>query len=201
MKQPAVILLFFLYISAPACFGAAVYESTLTVVIPPAASAESIQTGKNSTVINPKDGTHTGLEAVFNIKTNGDDSVYDFILSGTINTNQGDTSGCFIKDGKLYIMLANTAHPPDISAISNLISNTGENKNLIAYEIFDNSGANAKYINRNGIPCKKIECGGKENFSVHEYILQTPYHGSYSIQDDSPGIYEAVMTFNIYRKP
>ena len=71
MKQLAVILLFFLYISAPACFGAAVYESTLTVVIPPAASVESIQTGKNSTVINPKDGTHTGLEAVFNIKQTG----------------------------------------------------------------------------------------------------------------------------------
>ena len=88
---------------APVCYGAAVMDSTLTTIIPSAAIVQAVSNSKNNCVINPENGSHTGLEAAFNVKTNGDDNTYDFVLSSSILTDAGvlaqyaDSAVCVVK--------------------------------------------------------------------------------------------------------
>ncbi len=113
MKSNFITFLFLLLIAAPSCLGAAVTDSMLTVVIPSAAVVNTIPSAMNNSSINPQTGIHTGLGAVFNVKTNGDDNTYDFVLSSSINTDAGEQNGYFLKNGEMYLILANKEHLPD----------------------------------------------------------------------------------------
>ena len=106
MKDNIISLLSIL-LTAPACSGAAVMESVLTTIVPSAAVVQAVPNSKNNSVINPENGFQSGLEAVFNVKTNGDDSTYDFVISSSIDTLGGVKSAYVMNNGKLYLMLGN----------------------------------------------------------------------------------------------
>ncbi len=202
MKCNFISFLFLLLITAPSCFGAVVTDSMLTVIIPSAAVVNNVPSSINNSSINPQTGSHTGLGAVFAVKTNGDDNSYDFVLSSSITTAAGEKNGYFLKDGNLYLILANKEHLPDLNSLVDISSGTPQkNKNMIAYQIMKNADFQTIYQNYNGILCCKFLSAGKQNFNVFQQIVNTPLSGTYSLDDDGAGIYEAVITLNIYRKP
>ncbi len=201
MKHNFVIFLILL-LTAPACSGAAVLDSRLVTIVPSAAVVKSVPGIKNNSVIDPQNGFHSGLEAVFDIKTNGDDSAYDFVLSSAIETSHGVKNGYFLKDGKLYLMLSNKDRLPLSSAAVDIVSGSPENNpNIIAYPVVNLSGGEFKIQNYNGELCCRIFSGGQQEMTVAQYIGSTPLTRTYSIEQDSAGMYEAVLTLNIYRKP
>lgn len=201
MKHNFIIFLILL-LTAPACSGAAVLDSRLVTIVPSAAVVKSVPGIKNNSVIDPQNGFHSGLEAVFDIKTNGDDSAYDFVLSSAIETSQGVKNGYFLKDGKLYLMLSNKDRLPLSSAAVDIVSGSPENNpNIIAYPVVNLSGGEFKIQNYNGELCCRIFSGGQQEMTVAQYIGSTPLTRTYSIEQDSAGMYEAVLTLNIYRKP
>ncbi|HIZ28182.1 MAG TPA: hypothetical protein H9673_03190 [Candidatus Adamsella sp.] len=201
MKHNFVIFLILL-LTAPACSGAAVLDSRLVTIVPSAAVVKSVPGIKNNSVIDPQNGFHSGLEAVFDIKTNGDDSAYDFVLSSAIETSHGVKNGYFLKDGKLYLMLSNKDRLPLSSAVFDIVSGSPENNpNIIAYPVVNLSGGEFKIQNYNGELCCRIFSGGQQEMTVAQYIGSTPLTRTYSIEQDSAGMYEAVLTLNIYRKP
>ena len=201
MKHNFVIFLILL-LTAPACSGAAVLDSRLVTIVPSAAVVKSVPGIKNNSVIDPQNGFHSGLEAVFNIKTNGDDSAYDFVLSSAIETSHGVKNGYFLKDGKLYLMLSNKDRLPLSSAVFDIVSGSPENNpNIIAYPVVNLSGGEFKIQNYNGELCCRIFSCGQQEMTVAQYIGSTPLTRTYSIEQDSAGMYEAVLTLNIYRKP
>lgn len=201
MKHNFVIFLILL-LTAPACSGAAVLDSRLVTIVPSVAVVKSVPGIKNNSVIDPQNGFHSGLEAVFDIKTNGDDSAYDFVLSSAIETSHGVKNGYFLKDGKLYLMLSNKDRLPLSSAAVDIVSGSPENNpNIIAYPVVNLSGGEFKIQNYNGELCCRIFSGGQQEMTVAQYIGSTPLTRTYSIEQDSAGMYEAVLTLNIYRKP
>lgn len=201
MKHNFVIFLILL-LTAPACSGAAVLDSRLVTIVPSVAVVKSVSGIKNNSVIDPQNGFHSGLEAVFDIKTNGDDSAYDFVLSSAIETSQGVKNGYFLKDGKLYLMLSNKDRLPLSSAAVDIVSGSPENNpNIIAYPVVNLSGGEFKIQNYNGELCCRIFSCGQQEMTVAQYIGSTPLTRTYSIEQDSAGMYEAVLTLNIYRKP
>ncbi len=202
MKSNFITFLFLLLIAAPSCLGAAVTDSMLTVVIPSAAVVNTIPSAMNNSSINPQTGIHTGLGAVFNVKTNGDDNTYDFVLSSSINTDAGEQNGYFLKNGEMYLILANKEHLPDQASFSDISSSAPQNnKNMIAYPVLKNSEFQTAYRIYNGTLCCTFSSEGKQNFNVIQNFGNTPLSGTYSLEDDCAGIYEAVITLNIYRKP
>lgn len=201
MKHNFVIFLILL-LTAPACSGAAVLDSRIVTIVPDAAVVKSVSGIKNNSVIDPQNGFHSGLEAVFDIKTNGDDSAYDFVLSSAIETSHGVKNGYFLKDGKLYLMLSNKDRLPLSSAVFDIVSGSPENNpNIIAYPVVNLSGGEFKIQNYNGELCCRIFSCGQQEMTVAQYIGSTPLTRTYSIEQDSAGMYEAVLTLNIYRKP
>lgn len=201
MKHNFIIFLILL-LTAPACSGAAVLDSRLVTIVPAAAVVKSVPGIKNNSVIDPQNGFHSGLEAVFDIKTNGDDSAYDFVLSSAIETSHGVKNGYFLKDGKLYLMLSNKDRLPLSSAAVDIVSGSPENNpNIIAYPVVNLSGGEFKIQNYNGELCCRIFSCGQQEMTVAQYIGSTPLTRTYSIEQDSAGMYEAVLTLNIYRKP
>ena len=202
MKSNFITFLFLLLITAPACSGAAVTDSLLTVIIPSAALVNSVPSAMNNSSINPQTGFHNGLGAVFNVKTNGDDNTYDFVLSGSINTDAGEKNGYFLKDDELYLILANKERLPDLASLADISSGSPRhNKNMIAYPVLKNAEFQTVYKNYNGTLCCTFLSEGKQNFNVAQNFGTTPLAGTYSLEDDSAGVYEAVITLNIYRKP
>ena len=196
------IIFFILLLTAPACSGAAVLDSRIVTIVPAAAVVKSVSGIKNNSVIDPQNGFHSGLEAVFDIKTNGDDSAYDFVLSSAIETSHGVKNGYFLKDGKLYLMLSNKDRLPLSSAVFDIVSGSPENNpNIIAYPVVNLSGGEFKIQNYNGELCCRIFSCGQQEMTVAQYIGSTPLTRTYSIEQDSAGMYEAVLTLNIYRKP
>lgn len=202
MKRNLITLLLLLLAAAPVCSGACVTDSILTVIIPSAAIVNNVPTAANNSTINPQTGFHNGLQAIFNIKTNGDDNTYDFVISSTINTEAGEKNGYFFKDGELYLILANRERLPDMASLADISSGSPQsNKNMIAYPVIKNAEFQTSYQNYNGNLCCKFLSEGKQNFNISQHIGNTPLAGTYSLEDDGAGVYEAVITLNIYRKP
>lgn len=201
MKTNLIRILFLLLITAPVCSGAAVTEGTLSVIVPSAAVVNSIPSAENNSSINPQTGFHNGLGAIFNVKTNGDDNTYDFVISSFINTDSGQKNGYFLKEGELYIILGNNEHLPDTASLADIYSGVMQsNKNIIAYPVLKNAEFPVVYQIYNGNLSCKFLSEGKQNFNISQHIGNAPLAGTYSL-DDSAGVYEAVITLNIYRKP
>lgn len=202
MKNNFITFLFLLLTTAPACSGAAVMDSVMTVVVPSAAIVNTVPSALNNSSINPQSGVHTGLQAVFNVKTNGDDNTYDFVLSSSILTDTGEKNGYFLKDGDLYLILANKERLPDLGSLADISSGQPQsNKNMIAYPVLRNAEFQTEYMAYNGILCCKFLSEGRQDFNFSQHIGSTPLSGTYSLEDDGAGVYEAVITLNIYRKP
>lgn len=187
---------------APVCYGAAVMDSTLTTIIPSAAIVQAVSNSKNNCVINPENGSHTGLEAVFNVKTNGDDNTYDFIISSSIDTLAGTKNAYVMNNNKLYLMLANKDRLPDGDAVSDILSGSlVKNPNIIAYPVINNSVYDIKPVEYNGNLSCKILSGGQQDLNISQFVSNNPLANTYSISEDTAGVYESVIMLNVYRKP
>ncbi len=197
-----LILILLLVFSAPVCSGAGIMESVLTTIVPSAAIVKTVPSSKNNSIINPENGFQSGLEAIFNVKTNGDDNTYDFILSGKLDTLGGPKNAYVMNNDKLYLMLGNKDHLPDTNAVSDISSGTPvKNPNIIAYPIINTSLYEIKSSNYKGELCCRVLSGGNQDMNISQVISNAPMNNTYSIEEDMAGVYEAVITLNIYRKP
>ncbi len=201
MKNYLILILILLF-SAPVCSGAGIMESVLTTIVPSAAIVKTVPSSKNNSIINPENGFQNGLEAIFKIKTNGDDDTYDFILSSKLDTFGGQKNAYVMSNNKLYLMLGNKDHLPDSNSVLDIISgNPAKNPNIIAYPIINSSSYNIKPLNYNGDLCCKILSSGNQDMTISQTISNVPMTNTYSIGEDMAGVYEAAITLNIYRKP
>ena len=201
MKNHFIVLLLIL-LTAPEYYGAAVMDSVIMTIFPPAAIVKAIPSSKNNSVINPGNGFQSGLEAIFNIKTNGDDNTYDFILSGSIDTLEGVRNAYVMNNEKLYLMLANKDRLPKANAVFDIMSGSpSKNPNIIAYPVINTSSSDIKPLNYKGELCCRILSGNIQDMNISQIISNIPLLNTYSIGEDSAGVYEAVITLNIYRKP
>ena len=202
MKNKLIFSFILTLLQVPICFGTAVMESRLTLIVPSSAVVKTMTSSKNNSGINPQNGYQSGLEAIFNIKTNGDDNTYDFILSSSLETLGGIKNAYVLNNDNLYLMLGNKEHLPDTTAAADIESGTPDaNPNIIAYPVINNSPFDIKPINYNGGLCCQILSGGEQDMNIIQTIGNTPLRNTYSVSEDNAGVYEAAVTLNIYRKP
>ncbi len=202
MKNKLIFTFILTLLQVPICFGTAVMESRLTLIVPSSAVVKTIPSSKNNSGIDPQNGYQSGLEAIFNIKTNGDDNTYDFILSSSIETLGGIKNAYVLNNDNLYLMLGNKEHLPDAASAADIESGApSNNPNIIAYPVINSSPFDIKPINRNGGLCCQILSGGEQDMNIIQTIGNTPLGNTYSVSEDNAGVYEAAITLNIYRKP
>ena len=201
MKNKLLILLV-LILFAPYSYGAAMLNGEIITNIPDSALVTAIPNEKNTTIINAEDGTHNGLQADFTIQTNGDDSIFDFVLSSTVSTSEGDKDAYFVNNGGLYIMLGNKTRIPTTEAYNDI--STGKflsNSNLIAYAVTNTTAATVNPEYYNGVLSCVIKINGLQDLNISQNILGYPSLNTYAVKEDNSGTYEVVLTLNAIRKP
>ena len=112
----SLILVTTVLTSTVKAFGYAEVEQAVSLSVQPAVSIQKTVSMENGT-INPRTGTHTGLNASFSIQTNGTDDDYDFIIGSRIQAADGNEVSAFTNNGAL--LFGNTTSLPSISAINN----------------------------------------------------------------------------------
>ena len=199
MKKTLLFSLLLSFIAAQTCFAAAILDSTIIVNIPGVVNVRALEGVKTNALINPFNGSNDGLEAAFNITTNGGDDIYDFVFTSKIDTLQGAKSGYIIQGDELYLMLANKDYLPDSNSINAIISNPKESANIIAYRVTKNLDFN--FQNYNNEPSIKYLIRDRNDVNVHQILSSSPLVDTYCVNNDRTGTYEATIVLNVYRKP
>ena len=74
-----------------------------------------------------------------------------------------------------------------------------KNPDIIAYPVIN--GPDIQSLNYKGELCCRVLSGGEQEIKVSQSVSSSPLGNTYSIDEDTAGVYEAVITLNIYRKP
>ena len=199
MKKTLLFSLLLSFIAAQTCFAAAILDSTIIVNIPGVVNVKALEGVKTNAQINPFNGSNDGLEAAFNITTNGGDDIYDFVFTSKIDTKKKKKSGYIIQGDELYLMLANKDYLPDSNSINAIISNPKESANIIAYRVTKNLDFN--FQNYNNEPSIKYLIRDRNDVNVHQILSSSPLVDTYCVNNDRTGTYEATIVLNVYRKP
>lgn len=183
-------------------FGYAEVEQTINLSVQPSVAIQKTASLESGT-INPKLGTHAGLNASFKIQTNGTDDDYDFILGSKITAIDGEVSA-YSDNGDL--MFANSTVLPTISAIENARTGGNNNPNVIVYPVtmsvtspmvvtFDTSKNTDE-----GVGCYVVKVTTASEGTLTQSVGSNPVANSYSVGGDEAGTYKAVVYFTAVSK-
>ena len=200
-------LLVLLGVTTPQSWGATEFSQNLATRVDSVVEINLLPCS-NSGSIDAKTGVLSPIQAKFELKTNSDDSDYEFMLHANIKTRDGESVNAYFGDGRMnYIILANTTNKPDAAGISNIKnapSNT-MNKNAIAYHINTSSTGSSKAVlaisPQRGGHYYDLTKGEDQSVTFTQTISGSPYSNTYSLDTDSPGTYEALITLSANRKP
>lgn len=183
-------------------FGYAQVQQRLRTTAEPAVAIEKI--GENNQgEIDPLTGSHSGLNASFNLTTNSDDSGYDYIIS-SITPTTTPTSAFGNIGGVKAIVFVNVNNEPTYQDIERAKMGNKLNRNCIAYPITMNidSPMTVEYV-----PdtvqygnCWQVRVNGGETGTLVQTISGTPVAGTFNIGHDSSGSYQAIITFTAIAK-
>ena len=202
-KVKSLKLLIFLItatVVAGKAYGYAEAEQALQTSVQPTVTIEKSDSSIENASANAEDGTHSGFKSVFNIKTNGTDDDYDFLMESSILVN-GGTVSAYGNNG--CILFAHTLATPTMDAIENAKSGGNNNVNVIAFPVTVNA-TNPLTVsfdsgNSKG-SCYVIKVNGGTEGTVTHTVGGTPISGTYSVGQDQAGTYQATVTFTAYSK-
>ena len=202
-KAKSLKLLIFLITAtfvAGKAYGYAEAEQALQTTVQPTVTIEKSDSSIENASANAENGTHSGFRSVFNLKTNGTDDGYDFLMESSILVSGGAVSaygnnGC--------ILFGHTLATPTMDAIENAKTGGSNNANVIAYPVTVNATspltANFDSGNSKG-SCYIIKINGGTEGTVTHTVGGTPINGTYSVGQDQAGTYQATVTFTAYSK-
>lgn len=151
--------------------------------------------------IDPANGTHSGLASVFTLQTNGGDDYFEYIINSYITINEGNVSA-FGNDGR--ILFAHTTALPDLTALANAKSGSGQSKNIFAYPTnVVASGGRSSVFKQNYKDygnCYQIFASTVENGDVTLNVTGTPVGTTYEAGLDEAGTYKSTVVFTITSK-
>lgn len=182
-------------------YGYAEAEQPISTAVQPSVSIEKQSTSIEAATADAQTGTHTGLQSVFSIQTNGDDEDYDFIVTSKILTEGGEVSaygnnGC--------ILFGNTFTTPTAEAIENAKNGGNMNKNVIAYPVTTaiTEPMTVDFEQNYGLygDCYVVKVNGSSEGTLTHTVGQTPVSGTYNIGQDPAGTYQTVVTFTAISK-
>lgn len=202
-KAKSLKLLIFLITAtfvAGKAYGYAEAEQALQTTVQPTVTIEKSDSSIENTSANAEKGTHSGLRSVFDLKTNGTDDNYDFLMESSIIVS-GGTVSAYGNNG--CILFGHTLATPTMDAVENAKTGGSNNANVIAYPVtvsatsplttsFD--GGNSKGN------CYVIKINGGTEGTVTHTVGGTPINGTYSVGQDQAGTYQATVTFTAYSK-
>lgn len=200
-----------LNISVAKTYCATTFQQTLVTTIPAAVNISAYNQSLSKGTIAPQTGISSSPSASFNIKTNGEDCNYTYIVQAKVSTsNSGDVNAYFKNSNRDYIILGNvsSSNLPNTNSINNIKSSTptaSGNPNAIAYPITNmlTNIESATMTNNSayGGLCYSIKMGDSQNGNFVQTIGASPLVNTYSISNDRAGTYQAVITFTANRNP
>jgi hypothetical protein len=175
---------------------------TLTVSVPPSVAVEksvSLQVGE----IDPETGSHSGLNASFNLQTNGTDDDYIFIVGSKIISSDNVEVPAFTNDGQglLFGRVGEEEFLPTEAAIQDARNGGSNNANIIVYPISEMSitspmtveFVNGLNVEGDSINCYQVKLNDGKEATLKQTIGGTPVPGSYKAGQDKAGSYKAVV--------
>ncbi len=166
-----------------------------------------------SGTINPIDGSISSMAGKFRLVTNDNDAHYDFIVMSQVQTSDGGLQNAYYLDVNAgdSIILVNTAVDklPSRANIDNIKSGNPKadlNPNAIAYPISSSISSEFESITKSNDAAYsgvhyKVKNGSAQSGIVSQSLGINPNFGTYSLSDDEPGTYEAIVTLSAYAKP
>lgn len=175
-------------------------EQSLQTTVQPAISITKSEASIENLNANPEKGTHSGFSSIFNLKTNGTDDDYDFLVESSILTSGGAVSA-YGNNGCL--LFGHTLEMPTEAAIENAKSGGSNNANVIAYPVTiqATSPFTASFDSGNSRgACYVVKVNGGDEGTVTHSVQGVPISGTYNVGQDQAGIYQAVVMFTAYSK-
>ena len=187
--------------AAAEAYGYAEAEQSISTTVQPSVAIEKQTTSIEAATADAQTGTHTGLQSVFSIQTNGNDEDYDFIVTSKILTDGGEVSA-YGNNGS--ILFGNTFTTPTAEAIENAKAGGNQNKNVIAYPVTAviTEPMTVGFEQNYGLygDCYVVKVNGGGEGTLTHTVGQTPVSGTYNIGQDPAGTYQTVVTFSAVSK-
>lgn len=187
------------------------FQQTIVTTIPGAVNISAYNQSLSRGNINPQTGNSSSPSASFNIKTNGEDCDYTYILQAKVLTSNGGNVNAYFKNSNRdYLILGNisTSNLPNTNSINNIKSGTptlSGNSNVIAYPVTNilTNIESATMMNNSayGGLYYSIVMGNSQNGNLVQTIGSAPLTNTYSISNDRAGTYQAVVTLTANRNP
>lgn len=207
-----IVLLNSLFLGcALSSLGATTFQQTITTTCPAAVDVTAINPSAAMGTIAPATGNCSSPSASFQLKTNGIDANYTYVVQAKLLTTGGVQTNAYAQvASQPYILLGNNAFPmyPTVAAVTNITSGTptaANNTNVIAYPITNtlNNLASATFTNNAlyGGLCYIIKTGASQNGTFTQTLGAAPLANTYSFSNDKAGTYQAVVTFTANRNP
>ena len=204
-----ILVIAVLFTTAEAFSATSVVE-TLTVSSPPTVAITKNSTSVETGQVNPVNGSHAGLNASFNIVTNGTDDDYTFIVGSKI-TSYGNTEvSAYTNDGTglLFGRVGEEEHLPTTESIENAKSGGNDNPNIIVYPISSmtiDSPMTVNYDpaqenNENSFGCYVVKVNGGTEGTLKQVIGGSAMNDSYNISQDMAGSYKTTVYFTAISK-
>lgn len=187
------------------------FQQTIVTTVPAAVNISAYNQSLAKGTIAPQTGISSSPSASFNIKTNGEDCDYTYIVQAKVSTsNSGDVNAYFKNSNRDYIILGNvsSSNIPNTNSINNIKSGTptsSGNPNAIAYPITNTltniESATMTNNSAYGGLCYSVNMGNSKNGNLVQTLGANPLTNTYSISNDRAGTYQAVITFTANRNP
>lgn len=182
-------------------YGYSEAEQSIQTTVQPAVAIEKLSSSVETGTVNPQTGVHTGLKSVFSIKTNGTDDDYDFIVTSSINTENGEVSA-YGQDGA--ILFAHTLTLPTESAAEDAKNGGNNNRNVIAYPVSAviTNPMEVSYRSNYGThgDCWVVKVNSETDGTLTHTVSPNPVSGTYNITQDQAGTYKSVVYFTAVSK-
>jgi len=205
MKTKTLLLMILLGITAPQSWGAAEFYQNLVTLTENVVEITPLSSNTGGE-INPGTGAVTPISAKFNIKTNAGESDYDFVLQATTKVQGGEEVNAYFVNGQSgYLILTNSSRRPDKSSVDNIKTSpsAAQNPNAIAWGVNVSSTGDIELKSSpqfGGVYYDITKASGADTVVIQS-ISGAPYAGTYSINHDSSGTYDATVILSAFRKP
>ncbi len=180
---------------------AEVEEEVIVVTKVPYTARLIKKVSTESGTMDPVNGTHSGLSSVFTLDTNGGDDNFEYIINAYITTNEGNVSAL---GNDRRLLFAHTTTLPDLTALANAKSGSGQSKNIVAYPSnVVASGGRSSIFRQNYKEygnCYQIYASTVENGDITFNVSGTPAGTTYEAGLDEAGTYKSTIVFTITSK-
>ena len=206
----SLILVITVLLGTGRAFATAEAVQTLSVSAQPTVAIEKNTTSVEVGEIDPKTGTHSGLNASFNLQTNGTDDDYTFIVGAKITAYGNEEVSAYTNDGQaiLFGRFGEEEYLPSAEAIQDAKNGGSNNPNIIVYPISSiniTSPMTVQYdaaqeTKENSVGCYVVKINGATEGTLRQSIGGSPISNSYSVGQDMAGQYKAVVYFTAISK-